>query len=215
MRTEAIDVVLVLVMLGHLVLLGSSRLRVCIRAVGVEGLLLGLLPLLLGGEHAGVRAAALAVGSIGLRGLVYPWLLLRAQRTANVRREVEPFVGFSLSLGAGLALLAAAIWLGARLPIPAAAGTPLLVPMGLATMGVGAFLIVTRRKALTQVVGYLVLENGIFLLGLTLLDVVPLLVELGVALDAFVAVLVLSIATHRISQTFDHIDVDQLILLRD
>jgi hydrogenase-4 component E len=79
---------------------------------------------------------------------------------------------------------------------------------------VGLFLIVSRKLALNQVLGYLVMENGIYVLGLALVKEIPVLVEMGVLMDAFVAVFVMSIATWHISREFDHIDVDQLDSLK-
>ena len=94
------------------------------------------------------------------------------------------------------------------------AGTPLLTPAGLATLLIGLFVIVSRRKALTQVLGYIVVENGIYVVGVALVGGVPLLVELGVLMDIFVAVFIMSIAAYHISREFDDIDVDQLDKLR-
>ena len=84
----------------------------------------------------------------------------------------------------------------------------------LATLLIGLFVIVSRRKAITQVLGYIVVENGIYALGVALVGDVPLLVELGVLLDVFVAVFIMSIAAYHISREFDHIDVDQLDRLK-
>ena len=150
------------------------------------------------------------------RAVVFPWLLRRVLRESGVRREVEPFVGHTLSVLVGVAALAFALWVDARLALPASATgrAPLSIPAGLATLLIGLFLIVSRRTAVTQVLGYLVLENGIYAFGVALVGGVPLLVELGVLLDVFVAVFVMGIATYHISREFDHIDVDQLDRLR-
>ena len=80
---------------------------------------------------------------------------------------------------------------------------------------IGLFLIVSRKTALMQVVGYLVLENGIYIFGMALAQEEPLLVEMGILLDVFVAVFVMGIAIFHISREFDHIDVDQLTSLKD
>jgi hydrogenase-4 component E len=93
-------------------------------------------------------------------------------------------------------------------------GSQLAIPVGLATVLIGLFLITSRRKAVTQVLGYIVVENGIYAIGVALVGGVPLLVELGVLLDVFVAVFIMSIAVHHISREFDHMDVDQLNELR-
>ena len=90
-----------------------------------------------------------------------------------------------------------------------------VLPVALATILTGLLLIVSRRTALSQVIGYLVLENGILAFGAGLALEEPLIVELGVLLDVFVAVFVMGIAIFHISREFDHIDVDQLTLLKD
>jgi hydrogenase-4 component E len=199
-----------------LLLLGSSRLRSCITIAALQGAVVSLLPVLLHGDEGWVRAWSLTVGSMLLKGGVFPWLLRRVLRESGVRREVEPFVGHTLSVMVGVAALAFAVWVDARLALPASATghAPLLVPAGLATLLVGLFLIVSRRTAVTQVLGYLVVENGVYAIGVALVGGVPLLVELGVLMDIFVAVFIMSIAAYHISREFDHIDVDQLDRLR-
>ena len=82
------------------------------------------------------------------------------------------------------------------------------------TLLVGVFIIVSRRLALNQVLGYLVMDNGIYLLGVSMVGHVPLVIEMGVLTDAFVAVFVMSIATWHISREFDHIEVDRLSHLK-
>jgi len=211
-----VEGVIALLVITDLLLLGSSRLRSCITVAALQGAVVSLLPVLLHGDEGWVRAWSLTVGSMLLKGGVFPWLLRRVLRESGVRREVEPFVGHTLSVMVGVAALAFAVWVDARLALPASATghAPLLIPAGLATLLVGLFLIVSRRTAVTQVLGYLVVENGIYAVGVALVGGVPLLVELGVLMDIFVAVFIMSIAAYHISREFDHIDVDQLDRLR-
>ena len=89
------------------------------------------------------------------------------------------------------------------------------MPAGLFTLWAGLFLICARRKAVTQVLGYIILENGIFALGVVLVKESPFLVELGVLLDVFVAVFVMGIIVFQISREFDHMDADRLAALKD
>jgi hydrogenase-4 component E len=205
---------LLCVVLTSFLLLGSSRLGSCIRVVALQGVLLGFLTLA-GAPAGSLRAPILALASTGLKGVVFPWLLARALRDADVRREVEPFVGYRLSLLIGTAMLAGSLWLAARLPPPHAGVSSLVVPVALFTMLVGLFLIVSRRKAITHVLGYLVMENGIYAFGVGLVEGTSMLVELGVLLDLFVAVFVMGIAVFHINREFDHIDTDRLTALRD
>jgi hydrogenase-4 component E len=88
------------------------------------------------------------------------------------------------------------------LPLPDAAGS-LLVAVALATVIVGFLVLTTRIKALTQVVGYLMLENGIYVFGLTQSERVPFMVELGVLLDIFVGVFIMGIVVFHINREFD------------
>lgn len=213
--TAWIDALLVSLILANLRLLGSSRLVGCIRLVALQGMALGVLPLL--AHDAGtpwLRAIGISAGTALLKGIVFPRLLLRAMREAGVRREVEPFVGFTASLLAGFAALAASFWIASRLPLAGRAVSPFAVPAAFFTIGTGLFLISARRTALNQVLGFLVLENGIYVFGVSVVEEVPLLVELGVLLDLFVAVFVMGIAIHHIGREFDSLDVDELDKLK-
>ncbi|MFB3819182.1 MAG: NADH-quinone oxidoreductase subunit K [Candidatus Methylomirabilales bacterium] len=209
-----LEAIVALLLITDLLLLGSGRLRSCIALVGLQGIVVSLLPILLHGMDG--RAWLLTLGSAALKGGVFPWLLLRVLRETGVRREVEPFVSHTVAVVVGVGALMFSLWVDARLGLPSmvTGGSSLVVPAGLATLLIGLFVIVSRRKALTQVVGYIVVENGSFTLGMALVGGVPMLVELGVLMDVFVAVFIMSIATYHISREFDHMDVDQLNQLK-
>ncbi len=210
-----LDTILVLLILTNLYLLGSSRINACIRIVAVQALLLGVVSLLAQQGNIGIRLLVLALVSIVIKAGVLPWLLRRAVREVGVRTEVEPIIGFTTSALLGMGLLGAALHVAGRLPLPGNEGTKLLVPVALFTVMVGLLLIVGRRKAVMQTLGYLAMENGIYAFGLAFAVEEPLLVEMGVLLDVFVAVFVMGIAIHHISREFDHIDTDRLSALKD
>ncbi len=209
------DVILVLLVLTNLRLLGASRLGASIRTVAVQGILLGALALLAHHNHLTMAVLIVALGGIALKGIVFPWLLFRALRQAEVQREVEPFVGSIPSLLAGVAALGGSLWLARRLSLPEPPNSSFLVAVALFSIMAGLFLIITRKKAISQVLGFLVMENGIYAFGVGLLLESPLLVELGVLLDVFVAVFVMGIIIFHISREFDHIDTHELSSLRD
>lgn len=211
-----ISTLLVALVLTNFLLLGSSRLISTIRQVAAQGVLLGLLVVAEHGPWASAwRVWGLALGSTVVKAVIFPLLLRRALRQAGVRREQEPYIGFTASILFGVVLFGLALWLGARLPLPERLASPLLPPVALFTMFVGLLLIVSRRIALSQVVGYLVVENGIFTFGLGLTEEAPLSVEIGILLDIFVAVFVMGITIYNISREFDHIDTDRLTALKD
>lgn len=209
-----VDLILVLAVLTNLKLLGSSRLGACIRVVAMQGILLGLLPVAANPHAPTLRLAILAIGSIVLKGIVFPRLLFRALREADVSREVEPFVGYVASILAGVAGLAIAFWLGKYLPLGELV-SPWLVPVAFFSIFAGLFLIVGRKRAVHQVLGFLVLENGIYTFGVGVMEETSMLVELGVLLDVFVAVFVMGIIIFHISREFDHLETDRLSVLKD
>jgi hydrogenase-4 component E len=209
------SVILILVILANLLLLGTGRLRSCIRVVAAQGVLIGLLPLLVSVDGFSLRLTLVAAVSVALKGFVFPRLLLRSMRSANVRHEVDPVIGYTASILTGVVLTGASFWMASRLRLPIVPVSSLVLPVALTTILCGFLLIVSRRQALSQVVGYLVLENGIYIFGTALAHEEPLLVEMGILLDVFVAVLVMGVAVFHISREFDHIDVDQLSRLKD
>jgi len=211
---NTVDMIMIFLVLTNLALLGLSRLGACIRVAAVQGIVLGMLPLALNrGDiplHLGLYSAVL----IGLKGIVFPWVLLRLLKELKTRREIEPFVGYGTSIALGMAAFVSCIWLGHRLPLPEAGMSALIVPAAFFTIVTGLFLTVSRKKALTQAIGYLVLENGISAFGAAVVETQPLLIELGILLDAFMAVFVMGIAIFHINREFDHIDADKLSSLR-
>ena len=197
-------------------LLGTSRIGACIRWFSFQGVLLGMLPLVLAEADNGLtaRAVMLAVGNIALKGIVFPLVLLRLRARANYNREVSPFVSFVMSILCGILLLLLSVWLALQLK-PALIHAPfVLLDLSIFLIFVGLFLMISRRDALMQVIGYLVLENGVFVFGVITVEGTPLLVELGVLLDAFVGVFVMGIAIFHITREFGSMDVDRLTDLK-
>src|SRR5262249_42720109 len=135
-----------------------------------------------------------------IKGYIIPQLLFQAMRQVNIRWQVESLIGFAPSLAAGALGTALAIMYAARLPLRDEHTSHLVVPGALATVLTGFLILVTRQKALTQVLGYLILENGIFIFGLLLVEAMPLLVEVGVLLDVFVGVFVMGIIINHVSR---------------
>ncbi len=198
----------------NLIALGSSRLPALIRTMSLQGVVLGIMPLLMEARFDW-QVWLVAFATIGGKGLIIPALLRRAMRAANIQREVDPFIGFvpSLLLGAGGTI--AAVALARALPLlPEHAGS-LLVPGALASVLTGFILLIGRAKAISQVCGYLILENGIYLFGLLLIHSTPLLVEAGVLLDLTVGVFVIGIIVDRIQRAFDSLDTRKLTVLRE
>lgn len=209
-----VDPLLVLVLLSNFFVLGTSRLRAIINATAAQGVLLGSLAILVHHDLT-PRPVLVAIGTAVIKAVIIPWMLSRAMREAAIRREVEPFIGYipSLVLGAvgtGLAMLFAG-----TLPLAPAHVGSLLIPTSLSTVITGFILLTTRRKAITQVAGYLVLENGIFVMGLALIEAIPFFVEVGVLLDLLVAIFVMGIMILQINREFASLDTTRLSNLKE
>src|SRR5208282_6755174 len=209
------NLILVIVVLTNLKLLGSSRLGASIRVVAAQGMVLGLLPILAHWNELSLRFGLLAVGTIAIKGVVFPWFLFRAIREAEIGREIEPYVGYAASLVTGAVALGVSFWVCTKLPIPENIASPWLVPVSFFSIFAGLFLIVSRKRAVNQVLGFLVLENGIYTFGVGVAARTPFLVEAGVLLDVFVAVFVMGITIFHINREFDHINTDRLSTLKD
>lgn len=214
MRLSAANLLLVAILLLNLFMLGTSRIRALIQAAAVQGMVIGAMPILIG-EHSGWNAALVAIASVVLKGSVIPRMLRRALREAQIKREVEPLIGFvpTMLLGAAGTLLS--IGFASGLPLAPEHQELLVVPASFSTVVTGFLLLTTRIKAITQVIGYLVLENGIFIFGMLLVEAMPFLVEIGVLLDLFVGVFVVSIIIHHINREFASLDTRLLSSLKE
>jgi hydrogenase-4 component E len=209
-----LDPCLIAALALNFVALGVSRIRGVINAVALQGILVGIFPVFVHSD-IDLRGILLVGVTIALKGFVIPGFLIHAMREANIQHEVTPVVNYMSSLllgavGTGLALL-----FSYTLPLADKHAGWLLVPASLSTVWTGFLMLTTRRKAIMLVLGYLLLENGIFLFGLLLLEAMPFLVEIGVLLDLFTGVFVMGIIIHHISREFASISTEHLTELKE
>lgn len=212
--SDLLNLLIGLAMGLNLVALGSSRLPSLIRVAALQGMVLGVMPLVIEHEPRAM-VFVIAVATVVIKGLVIPALLRRAMRTANIDRDLFPLIGFLPSLLLGAAGMIGAVVLARQLPLLPEHHESLLVAGALASVLAGLLLLIGRSKAISQVCGYLILENGIYLFGLLLIHSTPLLVEGGILLDLTVAVFVIGIIVDRIQRAFDSLDTRKLTVLRE
>jgi hydrogenase-4 component E len=205
---------LVLILLLNLLALGTSRIRAIINAAAVQGIVLGVMAGFSEGQFTTITGTV-AIATVAVKGWLIPQILHKALRDAQIKREVEPFIGLTSSIILGALGTAAAIALAGRLPLASANAQSLIVPASFSTVFTGFILLTTRAKAISQVIGYLILENGIFIFGLLLLQAMPFLVEVGVLLDVTVGVFVISIIIHHINREFSSLDTRRLSALKE
>ncbi|HEY8208767.1 MAG TPA: hydrogenase [Myxococcaceae bacterium] len=212
--SRAADPLLVVILLLNFALLGTSRLRTVINGTAAQGAALGALLIAVPGELSW-HTLLIAAVTVGLKAVLIPGMLNRAMRDAAIRREVEPLVGFIPSLLLGGVGTGAALLFARTLPLAPQHVGSLLVSASLSTVLTGFLLLTTRRKAITQVTGYLVLENGVFIMGMLLVEAMPFLVELGALLDLLVAIFVMGIIINHINREFSSLDTARLTALKE
>ncbi|MCR4317429.1 MAG: hydrogenase [Planctomycetes bacterium] len=212
--TDALNAILVIVLVMNLFVLGTSRILAVINTVATQGALLGVIPLLVH-THLTISVVLTSVAAIVLKGVVIPSIMIRALRDAEIKREVEPLIGLLPSIMLGALATAFALLFAGELPLAGEHQSALLVPTSIASVLVGFIILTSRFKALSQVIGYLVLENGIFIFGMLLIDAMPLLVEMGVLLDLFVGIFVICIIVNHINRAFSSLDTRLLASLKE
>jgi hydrogenase-4 component E len=203
-----------LLLLTAVLIVWRHSLRSSIRLLAVQGVGLAWLVAVIG-LHAGEAALVAVAALVGvLKAGLLPWVLARGAAVAGVQRDESRLNPTSSLLI--VAVLTALAYLVAG-PLLAASTDPAVraVPVGLALVLIGFLQLVTRRRALSQLVGFLLLDNGIAAVAFLTAGGVPLVVELGVSLDVLLVVLILRVLTSRMQAKFGGTDLDELTELRD
>ena len=193
---------------------GQKALFTAIRLYAAQSLLLAIAAIAIaiseGREHLYVMAAL----TITLKGMLIPWFLMRVIDRIGIHREIEPFLNVPASLLICLGLTVVGYRVSTGFPEGAAGVTHHLTGVALSMLLIGLFLMVTRKKAVTQILALLTVENAVFLVALAVTTGMPLGVELGIAFDVMMAVVVLGILVHRIVDRFESMDVSRLSNLK-
>jgi hydrogenase-4 component E len=206
------DSILILVLLTNFFILGTANLRSAIHGVALQGLLLAMLPLFVESKPT-LRLVVLVLATAAVKGAVIPGLLMKALHDVHIRHEVEPYLGFIPTLFLCAIVTALALLFADLLPLASADRIGLFVPASLATLLSGFLGLTTRRKAISQVTGYLVLENGIYIFVLLLYQ--SRIVEVGILLDLVVGIFVMGIVLNHIKREFSSLDTERLSHLRE
>lgn len=202
------------VLLFGIVLLCRRTLHAYIEAFRWQSLVLTALLAVVGGFGGAPELYVVALVFFALKVIFIPRYLERLATRIGAEREAQPYVNItsSLVIAGLLVLLAYAVTrplvLASRLPTRSG------IPLAVGLIFVGLFVLISRKKALTQIVGFLVLENGIALLALLGTFGIPLIVEMGVFLDVMMGFMVMQVFVYHIHGTFESIDVEQLNQLR-
>lgn len=201
-------------LLTALIVLWRKGVPAYISAYRWQAWVLGAITAVVGYFSGDRELYLVAAALVALKGIAIPRLLQAMQRRFGAQPETRPYVNTEVSLLIASLLVVFAYVLArpwmAVTRLPTREG----LPLAMALLFVSLFIVVSRKKAITQVIGFLMLENAIALLAVVGTYGVPLLVELGVFLDALMGFLVMQIFVYHIHETFDSIDVEELTRLR-
>jgi len=206
--------ILMAVILLNLSLLGGRMLKGCISRVALQGFLTALFGIAVHSGTMSFRLMGLGIAAMVVKAAVFPWFLTRAMRATEETEERRPFMGVTLSMSLGIIMVAAGFYLGRVFPVGIVEISRLALPVSYTTILSGLLMMIARRSVLFQATGYLVLENGIYIAGITLVSGFPFLVELGVLLDVIAAVLVMLVVVMQIDRASNGQDGDALSELK-
>ena len=203
-------------LLSGVLLVWRRSLHAQVALLATQGVALAVLVLVLGLHEADAELLAVAALVLVLKAVVLPLILVRTVARLGVGvREETPVINTTASLIA-LSMLTMLAYLVSRPLLTLGDGpTTTAVPVGIALVLYGMLLLATRRHAVSQLLGFLVLDNGIATVAFLIAGGVPLVVELGVSLDVLLVVLILQVLTSRIRTEFGEADLDDLSELRD
>jgi len=198
-----------------ILLIVRTSLEGQVRVFGLQSFVLALLSMLIAAYSESLELLGVGVALVVVKGITIPRVLNRAVANIGLQRAAAPYLGTAPALIICGVLTIIALYV----MTPIAASNPLptadAIPLAFAGVLVGFFIMVNRRRAVTQILGFLMLENGIFLLALLATYGVPFIVEMGVFLDVLVAVLIMEVFVYHIKDNFDSIDVGELGKLKE
>jgi len=214
-NSRTVDILAVLMLMSTIVLIGSSRLRVCIWAYALRSFVLALVSGLIA-YFSGIHHIYVATGvSIALKVIVIPGFLFYIINKIKIKEDVESFINYTLSLLIACGLILIAYYSTESILKFENVFMRHCLPVSLAITLLGFFVMISRKKAITQILGLLAMEDGLFFAALSTSYGMPLVVELGVFFDILVSVIIMGIYVYRIKETFDTIDTDTLRELRE
>jgi len=195
-------------------MLGQKALFTTIRLYGLQSLLLAVVATTMAISESRHELFVTAALTVALKTVLIPWFLMRTVDRIGIHREVEPFLNVPVSLLICLGLTVVGYRVSTGFEEGAQQVTHHLIGVALSLLLIGLFLMVTRKKAITQILALLTVENAVFLVAVGVTTGMPLIVEFGIAFDVMLAVLVLGILVQRIVGRFESMDVSRLSNLK-
>lgn len=213
----AIEILAATILVTSFLIVSSRSLIFYVRLFAIQSFLLGLVAFLVAVGYAETHILIAAVLTVAVKGIVIPYALTKIINRIKVHKEID----FNINITTSLLLCALLVIVADSVAKPILEAQQVgdravfrVLPVSIAVMMIGMFIMIARKQAVSQIVGLLTMENGVFLSGLAITHGMPLIVEVGIFFDIFVAVLILGVFVFRINQTFDTINMDIIRRLR-
>jgi len=213
--SQLIHLFAALLLLLAFAMLTQRRILSLINLFALQGVVLVLSTLVVAYSTHQSHLYYSALLTLVLKVVLLPWIMHRLIRALNVRWDVETLINIPATMLIGIVLVIFAFNLAA--PISQIAGTVTKSTIGIATACIllAFLMMITRRKAVSQVIGFLAMENGLFLAATSATYGMPMVVELGIALDVLVATLLFGVFFFHIRETFESLDIHHLEKLKE
>ena len=212
---QVLNVCAALLLLLSFAMLAQRRVVTLVNLLAVQGALLFVATLLLAWRTHQYHLYLSAALTLGIKVIFLPWLLHRLIRRLQVYWDTEPLINVSGTMLVGVLVVVFAFGLAQPISALASTATRHAIGIAVAVVLLSFLTMITRRKAMSQVVGFLSMENGLFFGAMSATYGMPMIVELGVALDVLVAMLVLGIFFFQIREQFDSLDLHHLEALKE
>jgi len=191
----------------------ANRMLTYLKVLAFQGVLLFVVVFIQLNEINPVNLALILLETIVFKSIAVPLFMAYVLKRNNITRETEPYLPNFVSLIITTFIVVVTILLANGVKDDHL--EKIFFVVALSSLFMGLYFIATRRKIITHVIGYLIIENGVFVLSLAVGNEMPMLVNLGIMLDIFASVLILGIFLNKIGDVFKDVDVDQLSSLKD
>src|SRR3990172_2801563 len=212
---QVINLLAAILLLLGFAMLSQRRILSLINLFALQGLVLSTSTFIVGYSTGLSHLLYSGLLTLLLKVLLLPWLLHRLIRKLNVKWDIETLLNIPTTMLVGIALVVFSFNLAAPITQLAQGITRGLIGIALACVLLSLLMMLTRRKAVSQVVAFLSLENGLFFAATSATQGMPLVVELGIALDVLVATFIFGIFFFQLRETFDSLDITHMEKLKD
>jgi len=210
-----VSMLIILFGLTMLYMAGTSRIKAHIKMLSFQGFILFLI-LFSGEDKANIASLIfLSVETLVVKTALIPLFLNEVLRKNEVMRDNEPHIPNFYSLVIASIILFSGFIISSLHGQSFESITTLYFGVSISTILISLFFITTKKKILTHVIGYIMMENGIFLLSLSVAKEMPMIVNMGVLLDVFIAVFILGFLVNRINVVFEELNISRLSDLKD